>query len=197
MSNLNTSASTDEMTDEIPLDPSSPRANNDLNDDDEVDALLDELQQPTEQDVAVKKLVQSTNNLKSAILNVSSDIDSKLEISQKAKNIDENLGVSKTASSAVFAVGNFLGKLQLKERAVGVANSDTVKNLSSTVNNTLEKTGVKGAVVEGANKIKQIDEQHSISTKTASGIAGGVDWVANSLNSVSGKAKKEDNDEGF
>lgn len=191
--NMNTSLSTEEMTDEIPLEPATPRTNTNQEDnDDEVDALLDELKEPTEQDVAVERLVESTNNLKSAILSVSSDIDSKLEISQKARSVDENLGVSKTASSAAFAVGSFLSKLQLREKAAGVVNSDAVRSISSTVNTTLEKTGVKDAVASGTNKVKQIDEQHSISTKTAQGIAGGVDWVTKNLNHVAGKTKSQD-----
>jgi len=187
---INTTTSNDDMTDEIPLDtPSSTQATNLTEEEDEVDALLDELHEPTQQEEAVEKLKQSTLNLTSAIQNVSTDIDSKLGVTEKARNVDANLGISATASSTVSAVNSFLGRLQIKQRAFDVVNSESVRNLSETVNDTLEKTGVKGAVADGTQKMKSLDDEHKISSMTADAIAGGVDWVANSLNGTVGKSK--------
>ncbi len=194
---INTSTSQDEMTDEIPLDPptqtTSASTSTPTEEDDEVDALLDELHEPSQQEVAVEKLKESTLKLGSAIQNVSTDIDSKLGVTQKARDVDANLGygISSTASSTVSAVGSFLGSLKIKQRAFDVVNSETVKNLSETVTDTLEKTGVKGAVVDGTQKIKSLDDEHKISSMAADAIAGGVDWVANGLNSAVGKSKEE------
>mmetsp|Transcript_15683 Transcript_15683/g.19902 ORF Transcript_15683/g.19902 Transcript_15683/m.19902 type:complete len:182 (-) Transcript_15683:171-716(-) len=178
---INTDTSKDEMTDEIPLD--TPVQTQE--EDDEVDALLDELKEPTQQEAAVQKLKESTLKLGSALQNVSTDIDSKLGVSQKARNVDTNLGISAT-------VGSFLGKLQIRQRAYDVANSEAVKSISDTVNDTLEKTGVKSAVVDGTQKIKSLDDEHKISSSTADVIAGGVEWVANGLNSVVGKSKDQE-----
>lgn len=198
--------STDEMTDEIPLDPSpAPTTTTTTSaanttgaavddNDDEVDALLDELKQPNEQEIAVEKLKLSTSKLQSAIKNVSTDIDSKLAISQKAKNVDANLGISKTASSTVSAVGSFFNKLQIKERAMDVVNSETVRNVSYSVSDTLEKTGVKGAVLDGAEKVKKLDEQHKITAVTAETLAEGVNWFTESLNKVSSSNKPAQGD---
>lgn len=190
-SNANSTTAAEEAAAAVPLASTS-----DLNeeDDEEVNALLDELHEPNEQEIALEKLKQSTSNLKSALFNVSTDIDSKLAISEKAKNFDQNLGLSKTATSTAFAVGSFLGKLQLRQRASNIANSDTVKNITNTVTETLDKTGVTEAVVDGTKKIKNLDEEHKISSVTAGTIAGGVNWVAQGLNSVVGKSASQDED---
>jgi|EP01083_Nonionella_stella_P004969 hypothetical protein len=192
---LNPTASTDEMTDEISLGtvPVTTTNTNTDEDHDEVNALLDELKEPTEQEMAVEKLKKSTSALTSALKNVSTDIDSKLAISEKAKNVDSNFGITKTASSTASSIGSFFNKLQIKERALDIANSETVRNLSHSVTDTLEKTGVTGAVADGTQKIKKLDEDHKITTLTAETLADGVDWVAQNLNRVaSGKSKDED-----
>lgn len=216
---INTSISEDAMTDEIPLSPTplpssaaTPKAEevvvedvtendhddfHDASDDNEVNALLDELdqvQQTSDQQKAVQKLAQSTANLKSALFNISSDIDSKLSISEKASDLNQNLGITRTASSTASTVSSFLSNLQLQKRAMDVVNSDTVQGISHSLSDTLEKTGVKGAVVDGSQKLKQLDEDHRISVVTAETLAGGVNFVADGLNRVIGKSK-DDQDE--
>jgi molecular chaperone GrpE (heat shock protein) len=213
---INTSISEDAMTDEIPLSPTplpssaaTPKAEevvvedvtendhddfHDASDDNEVNALLDELdqvQQTSDQQKAVQKLAQSTANLKSALFNISSDIDSKLSISEKASDLNQNLGITRTASSTASTVSSFLSNLQLQKRAMDVVNSDTVQGISHSLSDTLEKTGVKGAVVDGSQKLKQLDEDHRISVVTAETLAGGVNFVADGLNRVIGKSKDE------
>jgi molecular chaperone GrpE (heat shock protein) len=190
---LNPTNSTDDVTDEIPLGSAtlSNCASSSIEEEDEVNALLDELKEPTEQELAIERLKQSTSKLQSAIKNVSQDIDSKLAISEKAKNVDSNFGISKTATSTASTIGSFFKQLQLKERVLDVANNESVRNLSTTVQDTLEKTGVKSAVVDGSQKIKSLDEEHKITTMTAEAIAGGVDWVAQSLNNVTGKSEDD------
>jgi len=162
-------------------------------DDDEVNALLDELKEPTEQEIAVQKLRESTGKLAYAIKNVSSDIDTKLELSERAKGVDESLGLSRSASSAASAVGSFWSSLQVKERAQNVAESETVKKLSSSINQTLETTGVKSAVESGSQTIKNLDDQHKISTNAVGALADGVGWFAKSLNDVVGTGNQGDN----
>ena len=213
---INTSISEDAMTDEIPLSPTplpssaaTPKSEevvvedvtendhddfHDASDDNEVNALLDELdqvQQTSDQQKAVQKLAQSTANLKSALFNISSDIDSKLSISEKASDLNQNLGITRTASSTASTVSSFLSNLQLQKRAMDVVNSDTVQGISHSLSDTLEKTGVKGAVVDGSQKLKQLDEDHRISVVTAETLAGGVNFVADGLNRVIGKSKDE------
>ena len=75
-----------------------------------------------------------------------------------------------------------------------MVNSDTVQGISHSLSDTLEKTGVKGAVVDGSQKLKQLDEDHRISVVTAETLAGGVNFVADGLNRVIGKSK-DDQDE--
>ena len=203
---INPNNSLDEMTDEIPLDSPTPTpaatetetaTNNDIinedNDDDEVNALLDDLHQPSEQEIALTNLKKSTSKLHSAILNVSSDIDSKISISEKAKNVDANFGISNKASSTFSAVGSLFTKLQIKQRAMDVANSETVRNIQYGVSDTLEKSGVNDLVVGGTQTLKNLDEEHQISTTTVDVLAGGMDWVAKSLNQVTGKSGDDDN----
>ncbi len=199
---INSSSSSDAMTDEIPLnsphqsqadasssEPASEPPKEDT-DDDEVNALLDDLHEPTEQEIALSNLKQSTSKLQSAILNVSSDIDAKLGIQEKARNVDANFGLSEKASSTITAVGSLWNQLQIKERALDVANSETVRSMQYGVSDTLEKTGVNAAVVDGTQKLKSLDEEHKISTMTVGAIAGGIDWVAKSLNHVAGKSQE-------
>ena len=206
--NFNPNTSIDEMTDEIPLEETSatPTATadivtdennkNDNDENDDVNALLDELkQQPSEEEIAVENLKKSTSRLKDAIFNVSSDIDAKLGIVQTAKHVDENLGIRRTASSTASAVGSLWNKLHLKEKAMDVVNSDAVRNISHSLSDTLEHTGVKTAVADGSQRIKRLDEEHKITSFTAKTIAGGVDWVTMGLNTVTGKSSSDNNNE--
>ena len=198
------SVSDDEPASALPSSSSSAMANSttynfsdnndndnddDDNDDDEVNALLDDLeshQLPTEQEIALSKLKQSTSKLQSAILNISTDIDSKLKIQEKAKNIDSNFGLSQKASSTFSTVHSILDKLQIKQTAMDVANSETVRNVQYNVSDTLEHMGVNAVLKDGTQKLKNFDEEHRFSTMTVDALSGGMDWVAKSLNHVVG-----------
>jgi len=76
-----------------------------------VDELLDDLEQaePSEAQIAVSKLKESTHKLTSALKTVGSDIDSKFNIVDQARSVDSQLGVSKTVVSATTSLGNLFG----------------------------------------------------------------------------------------
>lgn len=195
----------DDDTSEIPLSPLSntntnvsgsgrgqqqtdETTNNDrASNDSELDDLLDELEESnrSETEVAVESLKDSANKLSMALRNVGSDIDSKFNISQQARSVDSQLGVSRTLSSATGSIVNFLNQLKIDEKARGILNQDSVRNISHSVDESLEKTGVKDAVIRGVHEVKALDDQHKISVKAISAFSSGIDWVANTLQASS------------
>ena len=79
----------------------------------DVDALLNEIEEPSEQQEALLKLRKSTSRLTSALKIASSDIDSKLNISASAKNVDQTLGVTQAA----HAIGGWFSSLNVGQKA--------------------------------------------------------------------------------
>ena len=145
---------------------------------DDVDALLDELQQPSEQEEAMLKLRQSTSRLTSAIKTVSSDIDSKLNITASAKNVDQTLGVTQAAQ----ALGGWFTSLNVGQKAQDLVPKETVKQASTTITDTLETTGVKDVWKNETKRVQSFDKEHRISSQTMEAVATGLDWVTNNLN---------------
>ena len=160
----------------------------------EVDELLDELEQPepSETDIAVSKLKESTIKLTSALKSVGSDIDSKFHIVDQARSVDSQFGVSKTVGSATASIGNLLGSLHLVEKAHFMMNQDAVKNVSNTLNDTLEKTGIKGVVGRGVKEVQTLDGEHKVSAKAVGALNSGIDWVAGTLQGSSSREKKNE-----
>mmetsp|Transcript_22767 Transcript_22767/g.33725 ORF Transcript_22767/g.33725 Transcript_22767/m.33725 type:complete len:218 (+) Transcript_22767:97-750(+) len=163
----------------------------------EVDELLDELEQaePSESDIAVSKLKESTNKLTSAIKSVGSDLDNKFHIIDHARSVDSQFSVSKTVGSATATIGNLLGSLQLGEKANFVMNQDAVKNVSNTLNDTLEKTGIKGVVGRGVKEVQTLDEEHKVSGMAVGALTSGIDWVAGTLEASSGRERAQQGNE--
>jgi len=158
----------------------------------EVDELLDELEQPepSETEIAVSRLKESTNKLTSALKSVGSDIDSKFGIVDQARSVDSQLGVSKTVGSATASIGSLLGSLNLVERAQFLMNQDAVKSVSNTLNDTLEKTGIKGVVGRGVKEVQTLDGEHKVSIKAVGALNSGIDWVAGTLQASSSREKQ-------
>ena len=150
-------------------------------DDGEVNDLLNELKEPSETDVAVSQLRESTTKLSSALKSVGSEIDSRLGISQ----VDSQLGVSKTVSSTASSIGNLWNSLQIGDKAQNLMKQESVKNVSSTISDTLEKTGVKSVFAKGTRGVQNLNEEHKISTKVVGTAASGIGWVANALGGTS------------
>ena len=163
----------------------------------EVDELLDELEQPepSETDIAVSKLKESTIKLTSALKSVGSDIDSKFHIVDQARSVDSQFGVSKTVGSATASIGNLLGSLHLVEKAHFMMNQDAVKNVSNTLNDTLEKTGIKGVVGRGVKEVQTLDGEHKVSAKAVGALNSGIDWVAVTLQGSTAQKKNEFEDD--
>lgn len=155
-----------------------------------VDELLDDLEQaePSEAQIAVSKLKESTHKLTSALKTVGSDIDSKFNIVDQARSVDSQLGVSKTVVSATTSLGNLFGFAA--ERAKNILNQDAVKNVSSSLNETLEKTGIKNVVGRGMREVQTLDEEHKVSVHAVGALNSGIDWMANTLQASSSDREK-------
>lgn len=215
----------DEMKTEIPLSPASavpstnpvpspiatvaatpPRINDQKvidetqeqgSDEKDVDSLLDDLEQaePSEAEIAVSKLKESTFKLTSALKTVGSDIDSKYNIVDQARSVDSQLGVSKTVVSATTSIGNLWGSMRFGEKAMGIMNQDAVKNVSSSLNNTFEKTGIKNVVGRGVREVQTLDDQHKVSVQAVGALNSGIDWMANTLQSSTSREKAQPKDD--
>lgn len=144
---------------------------------DDVNALLDELQEPSEQQEAMLKLRKSTSRLTSALKTVSTDIDSKLNISASAKNVDQTLGVTQAAQ----AIGGWFSSLNVGQKAQDLVPKESVKQASTTITGTLETTGVKDVWVKETKRVQSFDKEHRISTQTMEAVATGLDWVTNNI----------------
>ena len=187
-------AEDDKMTTEIPLSPEKNQEteNTDGNDSD-VDELLDELHQPTEAELAVQQLKESTSKLTNAIRSVGSDIDSKLHITDGARTVDSQLGVSKTVSNTASTIGSLWNKLGINEKAQNLMNQETVKNVSNQIGDTIDKTGIKDVLSQKTREIQELDEEHKISTKAAGTVSAGIDWVAGVLQTSSDNERAQGN----
>eukprot|EP01083_Nonionella_stella_P076676 209066_1 len=161
------------------------------NDEDDVNELLDELEEPSETDVAVKQLRQSTINLTTAIKSMGSDIDTKLNVSGQARDIDSTFGITRTVSSTASSIGSLWNQLQISEKASSLVNNDIVRNASSSINGTLNQSGVKDVWNSETQKLKNLDQEHKISTTAVGTVASGLDWVAGKLQSTSDKHRGE------
>mmetsp|Transcript_3071 Transcript_3071/g.5726 ORF Transcript_3071/g.5726 Transcript_3071/m.5726 type:complete len:206 (+) Transcript_3071:289-906(+) len=181
----------DETTTEVPLSPPSTSARTTITDqtavqdknDSDVNDLLDELEEKprSETELAVENLKESTNKLTTALRNVGTDIDSKFNLTEQARSVDSQLGVSRTLSSATKSIGSLWNTLNLPERTRDLMNQDSVRNISHALDDTLEKTGVKGAVRQGVREVQTLDEQHKIAAKAIGAVSTGISWVANNL----------------
>ncbi len=156
-----------------------------------VDELLDELEEPTETDIAVKELKESTLNLASAIKSVGSDIDHRLNITESARGLDSQLGVTRTVSSTASSIGKLWGDLQITERASSLVNNDIVKGASETMRGTLETTGVKGVWDNQSQRLKSLDQEHKISTTAAGTLSSGMNWLTGQIQSRTGQKEDE------
>lgn len=157
----------------------------------DVDDLLDELEEPTEAEVAVAKLKQSTRNLTNALKSVGTGLDSKFKVTEQAKSVDSHLGVTQTVQSAASAIGGLWNNLQIGEKTQNLLNQDSVKDVSHTITDTFEKTGIKDAVIRGTTEIKNLDEEHHLSTKAAGTLAYGLDWVTGTLQTTASAEEDE------
>jgi hypothetical protein len=149
--------------------------------DEEVDELLDELQEPTEAELAVRKLRQSTHKLTTALKSVGSDIDSKFHVTEQVRSVDSQLGVTQTAQSAASKIGSLWNQLQIGEKTQALMNQDAVKDVSYTISNTIEKTGIVDVARKGKDQVLDLDQEHHISSRAAGVLGGGLDWVANTI----------------
>ena len=153
--------------------------------DEEVDELLDELEEPTEAELAVRKLRQSTNKLTNALKSVGSDIDSKFRVREQVRSVDSQLGVSQTAQTAASKLGGLWSQLQISEKTQALMNQDSVKDMSYSISNTIEKTGIIDAAKRGRTEVQNLDQEHHISSKAAGVLGSGIDWFATTLQKTS------------
>mmetsp|Transcript_1883 Transcript_1883/g.2236 ORF Transcript_1883/g.2236 Transcript_1883/m.2236 type:complete len:225 (+) Transcript_1883:3-677(+) len=169
-----------------PLTPPGGEASKNEEEDLNVDELLDELEEPTETDIAVKELKESTLKLTSAIKSVGSDIDHRLNITESARGLDSQLGVTRTVSSTASSIGRLWGDLQITERASSLVNNDVVKGASETMRGTLETTGVKGVWESQSQKLKNLDQEHHLSTTAVGTLSSGMNWLTGQIKSHTG-----------
>jgi len=154
------------------------------------DTLDDDLQQQEpspddrddEQQEAAHKLRRSTTRFASALKTASEDLDSKYGISASAKGIDQTFGVSQTAQ----VVERWLSKCSLKvgEKAkelVPTGTDESVQQVSTSITETLEKTGVTDVWNKETTRVHKFDKEHRISTQTMEAVATGFDWVASNI----------------
>lgn len=194
-----------------PLSPSAEAAstitNRDNNEgDQDVQDLLHELeeQELDETQKAVHKLKESTDKLTHAIKSVSSDIDSKFKITDQAKHLDSQFKLSDQAKSVdakldlrskVSAVTSWIttSSQQVNEQVHKVMNREDVQKVSHDVVDFVDKnatcTGIKDAVVNASREVKHYEEEHHVTAKAVGVVSSGIDWVTNTLSSVSSGGK--------
>mmetsp|Transcript_50451 Transcript_50451/g.57133 ORF Transcript_50451/g.57133 Transcript_50451/m.57133 type:complete len:220 (-) Transcript_50451:112-771(-) len=168
-------------------DPPITKENEDADFDDLLDNDLP--QEPSlddrddEQHEAAHKLRQSTTRFASALKTASEDLDTKYGISASAKGIDQTFGVSHTA----HVVGNCFSKWSSKAREKAKALvptgtvDESVQQVSTSLTETLEKTGVTEVWNKETTRVHQFDKEHRITTQTMEAVATGFDWVASTI----------------
>jgi hypothetical protein len=133
----------------------------------------------------VRKLRQSTNKLTNALKSVGSDIDSKFRVREQVRSVDSQLGVSQTAQTAASKLGGLWSQLQISEKTQALMNQDSVKDMSYSISNTIEKTGIIDAAKRGRTEVQNLDQEHHISSKAAGVLGSGIDWFATTLQKTS------------
>ena len=159
--------------------------------DKEVEELLDELKEPSENEEAVNKLKESTSKLTNTIGHIAADIDSKFKIMDKAKTVDAQVGVTSKVQGAATTVGGLLGQLKIGEKVNGVLNQGPVKHVTTEVGNLVNKSGIKDAVVNVGKEVQKVDEEHKVAAKALGAVSSGVDFVANTISNVASKDEKK------
>jgi len=168
-------------------DPPTTKENEDADSDDLLDADLPQTPSPDdrddEQQEAAHKLRRSTTRFASALKTASEDLDTKYGISASAKGIDQTFGVSQTAHVVGSCFSKWSSKVGEKAKALVPTGTvdESVQQVSTSLTETLEKTGVTEVWNKETTRVHQFDKEHRISTQTMEAVATGFDWVASTI----------------
>ena len=177
----------------IDLPNNTTRPNEKMNDDEDVDALINDLSPPpktketatettapTEED-PLNKVKTSSSRLFTSLGLLTKDIDSKLGISTTAQKINDKIHVKERTKQAIGMVTATASSLDERFHV-----SEKTRSTASAVGASATAQGVKarvGGVLDGAGKnLKSFDEKHKITSKTADLVSSTADFLTQKIN---------------
>lgn len=176
-------------------------------DDADVDSLLREIDSPKKDGKSTKeeeesepstetqdapdpisKVKTSSTRLLTSLALLGQDIDTKLGISIRAKQIDEKIHVTEVTRQAIGAVSNTVTDIDQRLKVTETTRNGfnavgtKVKDVGSTQKAQEIKSKV-GGVLEGAGKgLKEFDEKHGLTNKTANLVSSTADFFTSRIN---------------
>lgn len=158
--------------------------------DDDVDKLLEELDKPSEKKAKeqepqpsmteqnpnpndpLAQVKTSTSRFLSSLGAMTTDLDSKLGISKKAKEINEKTKIGEKTKNAMTMVSE-----KVVEVDQNLKISETTGNVAKNVGQQI-KTGVDAT----GRGIKGLDEKHNITSKTANFFSSSAEFINSKIN---------------
>lgn len=148
---------------------------------------------PADRAEAISKLKVSSQRL-------ASNLDSKLGISQawdkigtSVKTIDQKTNVSSTVKSAGSTIGNWFSVVDQQFQI-----SATSKGIGSSIAAIVPTEEIATGLANTTRVLHEFDESHGITKTTAATLAGGADYLTNTIsgnpNDADGEAHEEDVD---
>lgn len=168
--------------------------------DDDVDALLNDLESPvkapqvesTEEGTTetaaeedpndpINKVKVSASRLAASLGLLTKDIDDKFGISATAKRIDEKIHATERTKHALEVVSTTASDIDQKFHV-----SETTRSTANVVGSSSAAQGIKntiGGVWEGAgNGLRQFNERHSLTEKGANFVVSTADFLNSKIN---------------
>jgi len=131
---------------------------------------------PEDDDDPISKLKTSTARLASSIAVISSDVDSKLGISAKARDINSQVRITETATKTVSSIGGWFSNLN---QQFGI--TDTAKGVVAGVSDAVSPLARN--IGEG---VKDVDAQLGVSRSVVGGVTAGADFLTRSISKRGG-----------
>ncbi len=145
-----------------------------------------------ERDQAISHLQESSAKLGSKLKEVTQEVDKKIGISQslahigsKVQEVDKEHHVTEHVSKSVAEVGSSLTNWwKTVDAACGISNA-TQKVSSAIKEGVIEPAAphIQRTWTATQQQLQQLDEQHQITSKTASALATGAEFIAKTLDS--------------
>lgn len=149
----------------------------------EAEAATTEEAAATEENGPPSDAAEALSKLKFSSQRLASNLDSKLGLSSafgmlgnSVKQIDQKTHVSETVKSAGGAIGNWFSGLDQQFKI-----SQKGKGLGSSISSMVPTDEISAGIQKSTRALQTFDENHGITKTTADTLAGGADFLTNTI----------------